>query len=185
MRNQVMEMLNKKEVELAIDNTMIDNLINRGEERGYTKRKIFNRIIKANKRYLDGKNQKEVSELTITILWYNSNTWGKCARAKGDVLYSDGREGVTREYCADGCGYDKESSLIADIFNEVLLYKLYDKNLEGKKTPYGISLVDGKHPTYSKGAGVSCYYNIVDFLEGKLEQISSGDRHSVYRVTLQ
>lgn len=159
------------------------------------------------------KNQREVSEITITITWKKSRTWGYNPHAIADVKYKypQGEYGGTFErkqgYTCSGCGYDKKSTVIADIFNDFLKYKLYRRvkkissRWQGDEkipcVPYGIAIgkvkawIDKegqKHPSYKYhnyegGIGAECYYDIAKAIGGKFEQISSGESFDVFRYT--
>lgn len=140
------------------------------------------------------KNQPEVKEITITIEWKKSYMWGSNPHATADIKFKK-PQGQYRGYyerkdgyTAGGCGYDKESAVIADIFNDFLKYKLYgklndvDEWLNGEKTkiPYGI-YIDSQWKHYSGGIGTNCYYKIAEAIGGKFEHIASGKTFDVYK----
>lgn len=177
-----------------------------------TEQKEANRIAKkkqnAINKYLAEKeterNQKPVKQMTITIEWKKSKTWGNCPRAYAEISFYDGSWHRTdAKYYASGYGYDKESTVIAEIFNEFLKYKLWAKSLgdfvrndhswksEGG-SPYGVraSVYDSEELGIQKefrcfegGIGVNCYYDISEFIGGKFERIASGNTFDVYRYT--
>ena len=131
------------------------------------------------------KNQKEVAEITINIEWVKSRMWGYNPRCEATVKHKDG----TYSYgtaTASGCGYDKESTVIAEIFNNFLKYKLYrelipveDSREEGR--PYGIYISQYRH--YSGGIGTNCYYSIAKAIGGKFEKTASGKSFDCYKYT--
>jgi hypothetical protein len=129
------------------------------------------------------KNQKKVKRMIITIEWKKSRTWGWCPRATANVEYHDGRY-ATGEYYASGCGYCKESTVIASAFNDFLKYKLHEvKKAKKEKAPYGISFyVYEDLPSYNfeGGVGTSCYYPISEFIGGKFKHISNTKRTDVF-----
>lgn len=130
------------------------------------------------------KNQKPVQELTITIEWKKSKTWGANPHASVRGRYTDGQYFSSEtNYTCTGCGYDKESTVIADIFNDFLKYKLHQlQQTEGRpKTPYGARL--GEWLGYEGGVGTSSYYRIGEFIGGKFENIASGKTFGVFKWT--
>ena len=124
--------------------------------------------------------------------------WGMNPHAEAKVEYHDGTFNRQDGFTASGCGYDKESTVIADIFNDFLLYKLYQShkwtdsiNQEKTNHPYGVYYYNGnvgeKHesgyivkPSYNGGVGTSCYFNISEFIGGKFERVTSGKHFDVY-----
>lgn len=138
------------------------------------------------------KTQRPVKEMTITIEWKRSRTWGMNPHAEAEVRYHDGgfeRSAIAR---ASGCGYDKESTVIAELFNTYLKYKLWAMTAEQIKgghgsmdkgpAPYGISVYsDGRY--YSGGIGTSCYYGIAEYIGGKFERVANGKTFDVYKYT--
>ena len=98
-------------------------------------------------------------------------------------------------YTCSGCGYDKESTVIAQIFNEFLKYKLYDETLRSKwmaknnfykdedSKPYGVHLPGEYTPYYDGGIGTNCYYRIAEYIGGVFEHVASGKMFDVYRYT--
>lgn len=61
------------------------------------------------------KNQKPVKRLTINIEWVKSRTWGHNPHATAEVEFHDGTFTRRDGFRASGCGYDKESTVVADI----------------------------------------------------------------------
>ena len=88
-----------------------------------------------------------------------------------------------RQVLADIC--IKTHHQIADIFNDVLAYKLYQ--VKRKAAPYGVYYYKGKQsnkgylPTFNGGVGTSCYYLIAEFFGGKFEKISWGKTFDVFQ----
>lgn len=130
-------------------------------------------------------NQKEVAEITINIEWVKSRTWGSNPKCTATVKHKDGSYSYGSATCS-GCGYDKESTVIADIFNNFLKYKLYrdllptDRSREDGK-PYGI--YTGQYRHYSGGIGTDCYYAISESIGGKFERIATGKTFDAYKYT--
>jgi hypothetical protein len=137
------------------------------------------------------KNQRHVKEMTISIEWRKSRMWGNNPHAEVSTIYQNDGKGEyyapSQVFTCGGCGYDKESTVIASAFNAFLKYKLWGKmkkyarwerrNHDGPNTnenykrvfchPYGISISkafvgrDGKkyseHRYFDGGIGTSCY----------------------------
>ena len=148
----------------------------------------------------DERNQPEVKEIIISIEWRKSRTWGSNPNAKADVTFKDKTAGPwgTGFYRADGftcsgCGYDKESTVIAEIFNKFLKSKLWQLPAEAlkggngsgdkKNAPYGIHLYSPNRPHFGGGIGTSCYYRIAEYLGATFEHVASGKMFDVYKYT--
>ena len=107
-----------------------------------------------------------------TIDWVKNRTWGNCPRGE----YRNGHD--YKEYrSVTGCGYDKLSTLTAEMFNDDLFLLSYiahyiethavnDDNIR-EKLGYGIHLSNGK-PYFDGGVGVSCHIAILKKLGFKV-----------------
>jgi hypothetical protein len=164
-------------------------------------RKEANKQIKELARIEAEKNQPEVKEMTITIEWCKSKTWGANPHAHAEIHYKDNKAGAygtgfyrpDTDYTCSGCGYDKESTVIAQIFNEFMKGKLWSMGIENLKggngsgdkgnAPYGIHLSSNNRPYFGDAIGTSCYYRIAEFLGGKFEHIANGKTFDVYKYT--
>ena len=165
----------------TITDPKTEKKLQRQKERDHAKRLL---LIEAQK------NQKPVKSLTITIEWRKSRMWGMNPHATGQVVYKDG---VHERFFAkaSGYGYDKKSQVIADLFNQVLKYRLWDeaimsKAFEGRR-PYGIFAPkvrdDGLPlcPHFEGGIGAECYRDISEYIGGKWEQIVNTPTCDVFR----
>ena len=122
------------------------------------------------------KNQKPVNCITFSIEW--SKAGHPTCTAK--VHYTDGTaQEITAR--AGGWGYCKESTVIADIFNASLKYKIYQLK-EVVKVPYGINLYNNRF-YFAGGVGTSCYYQIAEFIGGKFERVASGKTYDAFKFT--
>jgi len=122
------------------------------------------------------KNQKPVDLITISIEW--SKAGNPTCTAK--IYYKDATaQQITAR--AGGWGYCKESTVIANIFNASLKYKLYQIT-DADKKPYGINLYNDRF-YFAGGVGTSCYYNIAEFIGGKFERVASGKTYDAFRFT--
>lgn len=138
------------------------------------------------------RNQKPVKRLTIVIEWKKSRTWGNNPVATGTIEYTDGTFGEAGAARASGCGYDKESTVIADLFDRCLRYKLWaltEEQIKGGHgsndrgpAPYGINCYNGRR-SFAGGIGTNCYYRICEYLGGKFEHAASGNTCDVYTAT--
>ncbi len=131
------------------------------------------------------KNQKKVASMVISIEWKKSRMWGSNPTAEAKVIHKDGSISYESATCS-GCGYDKESTVIATLFNSFLKYKLYGElKPTGRERdnglPYGIYLNQYRH--YSGGIGTDCYYSISEAIGGKFERTASGKTFDVYTYT--
>lgn len=141
------------------------------------------------------RNQKPVKSVTINIEWIKSRTWGWNPHAEACVEYQDGSFERVDGFKCSGCGYDKESTVIADIFNRFLKYKLYNSDAfdaawlakhnysySEKPRPYGICIGDAWR-YYADGIGTSCYDKISEYIGGSWEHVASGKSFDVYKYT--
>lgn len=102
----------------------------------------------------------ELQELTISIEWHRSATWGYNPHAT-ITAYTD--KGVFRaEGKASGCGYDKRSAAVADAMNQIdsCLKVIYDLRTEGEN-PYGAG-AHNCYPYFEGGVGIDCYHHIMN-----------------------
>lgn len=158
------------------------------------------------------RNQKPVKELTITIEWSRSRMWGNNPKASAEGVYHDGTYFHSdKPATASGCGYDKESTVIATIFNQYLAYKLYAmsvrkltaKDKQGRELrAYGVSYYKGHtcpngliyrgSRRFEGGVGTSCYTDystsygrkgVAQYIGGSFVKIASGKTFDVYKYT--
>jgi len=161
----------------------------RKKERQEEKRKI-----QEAKRIEAEKNQKPVQSIIINIEWKKSRTWGSNPSCEAEIRFKNGSFERSPIYKCSGCGYDKESTVIAEVFRDYLKYKLWKLNINenycnngsGTKTPevpYGIICYRKDNIGFSGGIGTNCYYSISKFIGGQFERISSGKTFDVYKYT--
>lgn len=163
------------------------------------KTKEENRIARELLKIENEKNQKPVKSLTISIEWKKSRMWGNNPHASVAVEFWPSPErgnedgGFVRRdgYKASGCGYDKASTVVAEIFDDFLKYKLWGKlpeekkywiNQEKRAEPYGVVIRDDMR-YFSGGIGMSCFPAISEFIGGKFETVASGNSFDVYKYT--
>jgi hypothetical protein len=125
------------------------------------------------------KNQKPVNYITLTIEWSKAGN----PTCTAWVYYTDNTSNkfVSK---AGGYGYCKESTVIAEIFNSSLRYKLYEfmPNTPKEFEPYLIYNFEGRY-SYASGIGVNCYYNIAKFIGGKFEKVAYGKTFDAYKFS--
>jgi hypothetical protein len=138
------------------------------------------------------KEQRPVKRMTITIYWKKSRTWGMNPHADVHVEHHDGRLSRGDGFTCSGCGYDKESTVVAEIFNRYFKYELWRKDAPNDKqkrgegeegVPYGISagVYEGiPYVGFSGGVGMSCYYRIAAYMGGELTHVASTNTVDVY-----
>lgn len=128
-------------------------------------------------------------ELAVTVEWKKSRMWGNNPTAHT----SDG----DRSDSISGCGYDKESTAIAQVLNRNLsLMKLlygrknkdyskwkgkdhqgdYNRKVLGYGAGYSIL------PSFQGGVGVSSHQNIMENMGLEMRNISSTDRTDTYII---
>ena len=139
------------------------------------------------------KNQPPVKSITITIEWGKSRTCGANPHAEADVRFKDGQFERRGGYTASGWGYDKESTVVAQIFNDFLKYKLWQfapeqikgghGSMDHGPAPYGINSYSETNRSYAGGIGVNCYYDISEYIGGKFVKIAGGKTFDVYEYT--
>ena len=126
------------------------------------------------------KDQPPVKDIRISIEWKRSREWGLNPYIEA---YSNIGERGYRKVTGkcSGCGYDKESEVMAMVFNQLLAYRLFQLDLSA--APYGIS--KGVTAPYYVGAiGMECYYEIARFIGGTLVKIASGKTFDAYQFTM-
>lgn len=137
------------------------------------------------------RNQKPVKTITISIEWKKSRMWGYNPTCEAKIEFKDGSFERSETFTASGCGYDKESTVIASVFNAYLKYKLWnlgitvpDKggngSLSNNNTPYGIHCYTDNRPHFGGGIGTNCYYDIAKFIGGVFEHTANGNSFDVY-----
>jgi hypothetical protein len=144
------------------------------------------KAIKENKKQLENKlkhiekvenEAREIKSISVVVEWVVSRTWGH----NPNVIAFTQNKGCTYG-SASGCGYDKESSAIAEAFNknENLLKILYDIKEKALKDDITVSSHDsigygagyGAIPYFEGGVGVSCFWHILEKAGYKTKSIS-------------
>lgn len=165
-------LLNKKELEtvqktksIKEAKTIIKKAIEREHEKDLKKALKMINAIKSN-------DFKQCQWGVCSIDWIKNRTWGNCPRGE----YRNGH--VYKEYRSiTGCGFDKLSTLTADMFNEDMFLRSYvcnyiekhaiNKDNIREKLGYGIHLTHGR-PVFDGGVGVECHLRILKKLGFKV-----------------
>lgn len=133
---------------------------------------------------IESSNDLKIDDrLVLHIDWNKSRTWGYCPKCElldnKNVFYSDR---------ISGCGYDKESTAIAEVLNQYnpilkRLYQLKNDNIKmSNHELFGYGSGYGIKPHFEGGVGVSSYYKIFEKIGMKLQKISSGDKYDIYEI---
>ena len=133
-----------------------------------------------NKKIERKKAQKPVKSIDIAIEWKKSRMYGFNPTLTAKIFHTDGEVSQFTSKCS-GYGYDKESTVIADLFNNCLSYKLYEIDLNAEKIPYGISKhQQNDYRYFAGGIGTNCYYDISAFIGGQFKCVGSGKSFDCY-----
>ena len=135
------------------------------------------------------KNAPSIERIDISIEWKKSATWGSNPHCSIWVIFA-GNINREREYfesSASGCGYDKESTVIASALNQcnafiALLFKVEKKDPQHKV--YGYYGTDkGFFPRLSGGVGTNCYPAIFALVGYKMQKVASGKTFDSWSIT--
>lgn len=156
----------------------------------------WKKAVKENQKELENKikhirevyEQEEIKEITINVEWARNRTWGMNPTAVVWTSYAGRTEGR-----ASGCGYDKESSAIAQALNKnknilKLLYDYKEKELEAgnqanNETLFGYGSGYGVLPYFEGGVGVNSHIRIFENLGFKVKQTHGklSDSYIIYK----
>ena len=131
------------------------------------------------------RNQKPVDCIRINVIWSKAGH----PVAEACAIFQDGTSEQYTSHKAGGWGYDKESSVIADVFNHFLLYKLWalsEDDIKGGHgsgddgpAPYGIqNSAFNRH--FAGGIGINCYYSIARHIGGEFSNTYNGRSENGY-----
>jgi hypothetical protein len=136
---------------------------------------------------LDLLDQIYTSELPdfigITVEWKRSAMWGMNPKAEIAVRKTGEWSKRFESRSVSGCGFDKESTAIAEALNQSLsIRKLLCMAIDnGVELPYGFETYSGI-PAFSGGVGVSCFREIFEVLGYKWESIADTKTTNVYTI---
>lgn len=155
------------------------------ENETLSERKKKNAVKKENKIIDSILAQDTVKTIEFNISWKNNQ-----AHLEARVFYINGKYEYMEKIKSSGWGYDKESTVLAELLNKTMvnvLLKNIEKISEGE-TPYGVGkyyIEKGFKPYFEGGVGISCYYEIMDFFHYKMEKVSSGKNFNCYKINLK
>lgn len=149
-----------------------------------TERGLRNHLTKVNAAYEKLANQKDLLRMTIKINWKRNRTYGNYdPHASYFLEYQDGTTDSDRGFSCNGGNYDKESTVVLNIFNAVLRGMLWRKRNSRKEKPYGVYCDKDSFPSYSWGIGMNSVGNIVEWLGGKMVHTAWSDTFDQYNIT--
>lgn len=149
-----------------------------------TERGLRNHLAKVNAAYEKLANQKDVLRMTIKINWKRNRTYGNYdPHASYFLEYQDGTSDSDRGFSCNGGNYDKESTVVLNIFNTVLRGMLWRKRNSRKEKPYGVYCDKDSFPSYGWGIGMNSVGNIVEWLGGKMVHTAWSDTFDQYNIT--
>jgi len=127
-----------------------------------------------------------IETLTINVEWKKSQMWGSNPTAEA---YVNG-VGMVSSGSIGGCGYDKQSTAVANVLNQVpqfrkLMFELKDKKANSIKKNheiFGYGSGYGILPSFEGGVGVNCYDRIFNAIGYEFKTVSSGKSFDVYQV---
>lgn len=133
--------------------------------------RIDKRIKEEEQRFFDIYNTANTDGFTVVVEWKRNKTWGSNPR----VTLKDGKE---YSGYASGCGYDKESTAVAEALNKdpAILRALYrEKALNIDETNekifgYGVT---GFLPQFSGGVGMSSILSCLSRLDFHCNHVST------------
>jgi len=139
-------------------------------------------------------------DVKISIEWKRSAMWGSNPKAECWYSYTnkdgDYQSGYVVSGSIGGCGYDKQSTAVADCLNQInevlkLLYTLKNDNHVGtvknendlNRSLFGYGSGYGILPSIEGGVGVSCYNPIFNKLGYEFKTVASGKTYDVYTIS--
>lgn len=141
------------------------------------------------KRWASALAQKPVKSIGIMIEWKKSRMWGRNPHLSAHVEYMDGTGEWFKATCG-GCGYDKESTVIADAFNRFLTRRAVDLFSAGGgensriRGAWGLGDVEFP-PAFDAGAGVSTCRTWAESLGYDWDCVASSKTANAYRMTIK
>lgn len=148
-----------------------------------TERGFRNELKRENDKFEALANELPVIHIDIEIAWKKNQTWGYNPTATAWVQYSDKSWKSATARCS-GCGYDKASTVVAEVLTELCSGMLWRNRRRAKKAPYGARYNEtGWPPAFEGGIGMNCYYDVAKFLGGKMEHVANAKTYDKYVFT--
>jgi hypothetical protein len=164
-------------------------LISRKEKQTY--KNIERQVSKIN----EIANSGELIDVRVSIEWKRSQMWGSNPKAEAWATFKDNNGNTNSVYVQSGsiggCGYDKQSTSVADCLNQIKqvlkpLYLIKDANTHNDNKNHellGYGAGYGILPSIEGGVGVSCYNSIFDKIGFQFKTVASGKTYDVYTIT--
>ena len=167
---------------------------------GRKQKAIYKAIEKEVNRVQTVFNAGELIDVKIQIEWKRSRMWGSNPSAECWYTYKDAegnhRSGYVTSGSIGGCGYDKQSTAVAQCLNQIneVLKPMYvkkDKAIKGIQKSqndahieiFGYGSGYGILPCIEGGVGVSCYPTIFKNIGYNFQTQASGKTFDVYTIT--
>lgn len=178
--------IKRSEFPYLIDKESFDYYLKKALGQYKSERGVRNALQRENDEVRAKHEQPAITRLWVSIVWHKSRTWGNCPRAEWRATFADGHSEYGEGITASGCGYDKESAVIADIFEKYCLGMANRKYKRNKKQelPYGVSKT-WNTLYFMGGVGESCYRRIAEWLGGKCEHVGCGRTYDEYVYTFK
>lgn len=154
-------------------------------------------------RILNEKAQKPVKTVWLEVEWKDNRTWGATAKGKAKVYHKDGTFAYYETGVVSGCGYDKHSTVLAELLNYCMKGELWAVTAKkqaknNEKMPSGYychkSNKNGKYPyafylrddyrAWEGGVGADCYPPAIEWLGGTMEHTANGKMYDAWKITM-
>ena len=133
---------------------------------------LIAREIKANGKYLaerlthlqNVEAAADMVSINVSVEWKKSRMWGNNPQAEATVCYTDHSCNTFKSSSIGGCGYDKESTAIAEALNQSnsflkSLYTVKEKNADkNNRDLFGYGSGYGILPHLEGGESLRCLY---------------------------
>ncbi len=148
-----------------------------------TERGLMNHLAGVNEDCRRKAEQPDVDRITMSITWRKSRTWGYNPHLEGRVRLANGGWEYEKDISCGGCGYDKESTVMADFLNRYLAGMLWRRrNFRTNMPPYGVSFRAGFLPYFCGGVGARCTLEVLQWLGFRLTTSVHGDGYDYYEL---
>jgi hypothetical protein len=130
----------------------------------------------------------EFKGAVVSIEWKKSRMWGNNPTAEAHIN-TGSRHEFFNSGSISGCGYDKESTAVANAMNqsnEFLKLMCLEKEKAVKmdnRELFGYGSGSGVLPQLEGGVGVSCYNRIFNAIGFEFKNTASGKTFDVYSIT--
>lgn len=144
-----------------------------------TERGVLGRLQRLNDSAIKIVETPNIKCLEVRMVYRKSRTWGYVPTAYYTVVFDDNTSSDGKSSSQTGWGYDKTSSALAEVFNDVARGMAYRKRKK-KEKPYGIGKDLNDLPYFEGGVGESCYFEIAKFLGLKKIVVHRGNTENFY-----